>query len=52
MHTALDTATRDRTLARYGARHHSRAYHVARSTIRAAWMIAILPAAYLIPFTL
>lgn len=44
MHTLADTVTRDRTLARYGARHHTRAYLLTRAAIRAAL--------YVIPFTL
>lgn len=47
MHTVTDTATRDATLARYGARHHSRAYHVTRSLVRAAVCVIPLTLAFI-----
>lgn len=41
MHILNDTRTRDNTLALYGARHHSPAYHALRATVRT--LIVALP---------
>lgn len=47
MHTLADTRTRDNTLALYGARHHSRAYHATRSAVRAALCIIPITLAFI-----
>lgn len=42
MHTEWDTATRDSTLALYGAKHHSNAYYAVRALVRTALLIAVV----------
>lgn len=51
MHTEYDTQTVTNTLALYGVKRHSAAYYRVRTIVRATWMLAILPIAYLISLT-
>lgn len=52
MHTEWDTTTRDRTLALYGAKHHSPAYYALRTLARAAVIFAPVLSIHALAYTL
>lgn len=52
MHTEWDTATRDHTLALYGAKHHSPAYYALRTIARAAVIFLPLLGIHALAYTL
>lgn len=52
MHTEYDTATRDRTLALYGAKHHSPAYYALRTAVRAALIFLPILGIHALAYTL
>lgn len=53
MHTEWDPATRDHTLALYGAKHHTPAYYALRTAVRAALIfLPVILVPHIIAYTL
>lgn len=52
MHTEWDTATRDRTLALYGAKHRSNTYYAVRFLARTALIVAVVILPHALAYTL
>ena len=50
MHTEWDTATRDNTLALYGAKHRTPAYYAVRFLARTVMVLAVIVLPHAIAF--